>query len=89
MKFPNPLQLKKKKKIKGRQKETQCDTVALTSLRNKRFYKTKQNTYLLPQRQRQLEITQKTPSAQSLFCFPGLNGQEVPSPLVAYTHALK
>lgn len=57
--------------------------------KKKKILWTKRNTYLLHQKQIQLEITQKSLSAQSLFCFRGLDGQEVPSPLVEYTHALK
>lgn len=58
-------------------------------LKKKMILWTKKTTYLLHQKQIQLETTQQSLSAQSLFCFRGLNGQEVPSPLVAYTHALK
>lgn len=41
MKFLNPLQFKKKPKhkVKGKQKDIQCDTASLTSLRNKDFIK--------------------------------------------------
>lgn len=86
MKFLTPLQLKTNKQSK-KHKQKQQQTKPTNPKRKQKTLNT--HTYLLHQKQRQLEITQKSPSAQSLFCFPGLNGQEVPSPLVVYTHALK